>query len=261
MVKPLVSIVTPCYNDGKYINECVNSILNCGYSNIEQIIVDDGSDKETKDILDSLNFPNVKVIHKKNEGVCIARNVGIEAANGKYILPVDADDILKPGFVRKAVDIFETDNKTRIVTGEITQCFGKSRRKIIATPFDMALLLARNQVVVSTMFKREDALKVGGFDTSFNIGLEDWEFWISIMALGGKAEIVPGVHILYRIKSNGRNNSYGGMNGLNRVRRMIWEKHKVLFSQYFVNPMETQEYLYASRTLFMRIKNRLLKHD
>lgn len=258
---PLVSVITPCYNDGSFINECIESVQNCGYSNIEQIIIDDGSNEETKKILDSICIPGVRIIHKINEGVCIARNVGIKEAKGKYILPIDADDILMPGFVQEAINIFEDNADVRIVTGEITQCFGKSRQKIIASSFDMSLLLARNQVVVSTMFKREDALKVGGFDTTFNIGLEDWDFWISLMSLGGSAIIIPGTHLLYRIKKKSRNNSFGGLNAVNQIRKKIWEKHKELFSQYYVNPMETVEYQYASRTLFMRIKNKILKHD
>lgn len=256
---PLVSVITPCYNDGKYILECVESVQNCGYDNIEQIIIDDGSEENTRKILDSIPYTNVTIIHKKQEGVCVARNHGIVAAKGKYILPIDSDDILLKGFVEKAVKAFECDENIRLVTGEITQCFGKSKEKIVVHPFDMSLLLARNQVVVSTMFKKEDAIKVGGFDRSFEIGLEDWEFWISLLELGGKTKIISGIHLLYRIKSKGRNSAYGGQIGLNKIRKMIWDKHKDLFSKYYVNPVETQEYLCVSRTFFMRLKKKIFK--
>ena len=82
----LVSVIIPCYNQGKYIEECINSVKNQDYENIEIIIVNDGStEQETKDILNDLkNDKSLKIFNIKNSGVAYARNYGIKKSNGKY---------------------------------------------------------------------------------------------------------------------------------------------------------------------------------
>lgn len=89
-----VSVIVPIYNTGIYLNKCIESLLNQTLHDIEIILVDDGSIDESVDICDrySLNDHRVKVIHKKNEGVSIARNTGIKKAKGEYIGFVDSDD-------------------------------------------------------------------------------------------------------------------------------------------------------------------------
>lgn len=90
----LVSIIVPVYNTGKYLYKCLDSILNQTMQEIELILVDDGSDDNSGAICDfySERDKRVRVIHKKNEGVSIARNVGMQAAKGEYIGFVDSDD-------------------------------------------------------------------------------------------------------------------------------------------------------------------------
>lgn len=94
----LISIIVPVYNVEKYIKQCVDSILNQSYSNIEVILVDDGSPDNCPRICDeyALIDKRVKVIHKKNSGVSAARNTGIEESSGKYIMFCDSDDYVHP---------------------------------------------------------------------------------------------------------------------------------------------------------------------
>lgn len=96
-----VSIIVPVYNTAKYLRKCLDSICNQTYSNIEVIIVDDGSTDESPKICDEYQRMDsrVKVIHKKNEGLSSARNDGIEASDGAYIMFADSDDWLEPDMV------------------------------------------------------------------------------------------------------------------------------------------------------------------
>lgn len=98
----LVSIVVPIYNVEKYLNKCVDSIINQSYKNIEIILVNDGSKDKCPEICDKLIQEDlrIKVIHKKNGGLSDARNAGIKSANGEYILLVDSDDFIHPNMVR-----------------------------------------------------------------------------------------------------------------------------------------------------------------
>ena len=93
---PLISIIIPAYNAEKWLSECIHSIVNQTYPNVEVIIVDDGSTDATLQIANELarTQENIKVIHTENRGVCAARNMGLDTAQGEYITFLDADDCL-----------------------------------------------------------------------------------------------------------------------------------------------------------------------
>lgn len=100
-LRPLVSIIVPAYNVGRYIEECVRSIMDQSYSNIEILVVDDGSPDDVPEIIDRLATQDKRVIpiHQQNAGVSAARNAGIKASKGEYLVFVDGDDYIAPDFV------------------------------------------------------------------------------------------------------------------------------------------------------------------
>lgn len=104
-MKPKVSVVIPVYNAEKYLEICVESILNQTYKSLEVILVDDGAKDNSPQICDRLRDKDdrVFVIHKDNEGAGKSRNRGIEAATGDYILFVDSDDCIKPTLIEKCL--------------------------------------------------------------------------------------------------------------------------------------------------------------
>ncbi len=96
MKEKLVSIIIPVYNSEKYLEICINSILKQTYKNLEVILINDGSVDNSEKICDDLSSKDkrIKVIHKKNEGVSVARNIGLELSTGDYIFFIDSDDYL-----------------------------------------------------------------------------------------------------------------------------------------------------------------------
>ena len=98
---PLISIIVPCYNVERYVEQCIRSIMGQSYKNIEIITVDDGSPDNSSQILDKLanEDSRIKVIHKQNAGVSAARNSGLDVATGDYVVFVDGDDYLAPDYV------------------------------------------------------------------------------------------------------------------------------------------------------------------
>lgn len=100
---PEVSIIVPVYNVEKYLNQCVDSILNQTFADFELILVDDGSPDNCGVICDeyAVKDSRISVIHKKNGGVSSARNVGLDVATGKYIMFCDSDDWTEPFWVER----------------------------------------------------------------------------------------------------------------------------------------------------------------
>lgn len=96
----LISIIIPVYNVEKYIATCLNSILNQDFKDYEVILINDGSSDSSKEICENFKekFSKIEVVHKINEGVGVARNVGLQHAKGKYIYFLDSDDFLEPNF-------------------------------------------------------------------------------------------------------------------------------------------------------------------
>ena len=95
---PKVSVIFPIYNNEKYIETCIKSVMNQTLSDIEMILIDDGSTDSAGQIMDALSLEDcrIKVIHKKNEGVAIGENYGLEIATGEYVGFVEADDAVAP---------------------------------------------------------------------------------------------------------------------------------------------------------------------
>ncbi len=106
----LVSIIVPCYNVDKYVQRCIESILSQSMGNLECIAVDDCSSDSTRTVLDSFEDPRLQVLHLQNNGgVSNARNIGISAAKGEWLMFVDGDDFLPVDAVAILLDMAEAD--------------------------------------------------------------------------------------------------------------------------------------------------------
>ena len=114
---PLVSVIMATYNRAYIIRESLDSLLNQTYSNWECMIIDDGSEDNTKEVVNSyLEGDNrFKYFKKSNEGAAVARNFGVMRSEGSYILPLDSDDLIGKDYIGKAVDIFTARPDINIV--------------------------------------------------------------------------------------------------------------------------------------------------
>lgn len=161
---PLITFIVPCYNVELYIENCINSILHQTYKNIEIIPVDDGSPDRSGEIIDNMASKDnrVRPIHKENGGVSSARNVGIEAASGDYIVFVDGDDYLAPDYAEYMLDLAKKNDAEFVLS---QNCYSKEGENQIVedsikciTPEDATALLLSPRIVVgcwNKMFKRK----------------------------------------------------------------------------------------------------------
>lgn len=113
LISPLISFIIPAYNSSGFIRRCITSILSSDFTDFEIIVVDDGSEDDTLEILESLATEDerVRVLSKVNEGQGIARNFGLKVAEGKYIAFVDSDDYLSDCYFDRLVPVLYSDKK------------------------------------------------------------------------------------------------------------------------------------------------------
>jgi glycosyltransferase involved in cell wall biosynthesis len=234
-MEPLVSIVIPLYNQGEFLSDSVGSVLSQTYKNIEVIIVEDGStDGTTPDIADKFQSNIVRVIHKKNEGLAMARNTGIEDSKGEFVIPLDADDKLDPTFVEKTISSIQENNNIAVVYTD-QMFFGEENKIMEMKDFDFSYLLVQNHVSVcslirKSMFEKVKSVNGVGYNPNMKFGYEDWDFWISVGELGGEFRCVHEPLFHYRKRASSM--SSNTLKNHEYLVSVMFENHKETFSKY-----------------------------
>lgn len=179
---PKLAIITPVYNSGEYLIESVTSALRQSIQDVEVIVVDDGStDQHTLDTLRSVErLDRVSVVRQPHSGVSAARNAAITLACSDYILPVDSDDYISPVYGERAIAILNSQPEIVIARG-VTEMFG-SHSGPFGPPFSIGRLIAQSIVPVGAVFRRDQALSIGGFDESL-ARYEDQDFFLRLLTL------------------------------------------------------------------------------
>lgn len=253
------SVIIPCYNQGKYINECIESVLNSSHTNLEIIVVNDGStDNFTNELLSNYNRPKTKVITIPNQGVAIARNIGIQNSTGEYILPLDADDKIDKTYIEKSIKIFDNTEKVLIVYSQ-AKLFGRKNKKWSLPKFSMDIILGQNVIFCSAIYRRSDYDMTNGYNSNMKGGFEDWDFWLSMLEIGGEKMVIQIEEPLfyYRIKARSRNTNINSAT-FSELRKTIYENHKKLYSSSYLNPVLTFEYSNLMRSYEYRLGSLIL---
>lgn len=199
MRPPKVSVIIPCYNQGHFLSSSVQSILDQGYDSLEIIIVDDGStDSATIEAIDAYKSPTICVLRTTNQGLSCARNNGIAVAQGQYILPLDADDSIAEGYISRAVSVLDGNPHVGIVYGEAVFT-GAASGKWSLPPASLHRMLTRNVIFHAAFFRKSDWEKTGGYNSNMRYGLEDWDFWLSLLEHGCSIVRLDCIVYYYRI--------------------------------------------------------------
>lgn len=198
---PAASIIITCYNHGRFLGEAIDSAVKQTWPPLEIIVVDDGSIDNTPEVVKQ--YPNVIGIRQENQGVCAARNTGLHACRGKYVLFLDADDLLFPGALETSVSAMNAHPDWAFVSGDFRNC--DEKRNILGTfgPTEVTgdrylALLRRNYVAMhaTVLYRRSVFDQVGGFDTRLRTA-EDHEVFLRIARQFPVGQI-QGLMALYR---------------------------------------------------------------
>jgi len=226
---PLITVVIPCYNHGLFISEAIASVERSTWINFEIIIVDDGStDPYTKEVLAHLKNSGYKVKYQPNSGPGSARNLAIGIANGRYILTLDADDLIDYTYIEKAVFIMEKNEKIGMVYS-YTQLFGDNNFLWKMKDYDYARLLYENIIPNTAIFRKKVWEDVNHYDVNL-AGYEDWDFWIRVGSKGWLGYCINEPLIYYR--KTGISRSVFALKQHKKIVKKIRDKNHKLYIQH-----------------------------
>lgn len=236
---PLVSVVVPYFRLDGFIEDTLRSIFEQDYQRLEVIVVNDGSLRPEDRVLAELSsrYP-IRVLTKENAGLGRARNAGIRQSRGRYVLPVDADNLIHPEFVGRCLEILEQESSVAFVTtwslyldedgqpledGDTGfQPFGNSSTAV----------LKDNVAGDATAVIRRRVFDRGYWYSPDLTSYEDWQFYRELHAAGLYGCVIPKRLLLYRVRSGSmlrevglpqRGRLYGEMQAQLRERQIEWQ--------------------------------------
>lgn len=183
---PKVSVVIPCYNNGQYLRECLDSVLNQTFSDFEVLVVDDGSTDNCAEIAKSYG-QRLKYLRRENKGPAAARNAGIEASQTEYIAFQDADDLWYPEKLELQIKYLEENSNFPWVYSDMStfndrqnlqDSWFSDRATYQGKVFEK--LIFNNFIpTITVLVKKKALLEVGGFDQSLR-SCEDKDLWLRL---------------------------------------------------------------------------------
>tara|TARA_B100000073_G_scaffold292034_1_gene255195 strand:+ start:81 stop:1487 length:1407 start_codon:yes stop_codon:yes gene_type:complete len=180
---PLVTVYVTNFNYGNYIEQSIESVLAQTYKNFELIVIDDGSTDDSREIINRyINKTNVRVIFQKNKGLIASNNIAVRAAQGKYVMRLDADDYLDENALLVLVNAIEKSDDIALVfpdyyyvdtDGQVT---GQERRNDFKSE---VTLLDQPAHGACTLIRRDSLLEVGGYSPEFTCQ-DGWDLWLKL---------------------------------------------------------------------------------
>lgn len=213
-MNPKVSVIVPCYNQAQFLAETLDSVLAQTYENWECIIVNDGSTDNTESI--AIEYCKIdkrfKYIKQQNQGRCVARNLGINIAEGEYVQFLDSDDVLLPNKLERQIRIIETEKSDvclchhSMFTTDINHTwenfFSQSTYDLTYRGFmynwGKQFVIAIHSGILKKSF-------LDSYNIKFNVGihaLEDWLFWVEVARYNAKFSEIEDKLVLYRVHTN-----------------------------------------------------------
>ncbi|MGI4022331.1 MAG: glycosyltransferase family 2 protein [Janthinobacterium lividum] len=261
---PLVSVIIPCYNYGKFLSEALDSVLSQTYTNWECIVVNDGSTDNSEIIGKKYenNDSRFKYIYQKNAGHSSARNTALKVSKGKYIQFLDADDMLEREKLNLQVSLMEEKPEVDLVYSDILGFLDKDpeRKLTPASFFTQPLLSGRGETIIANLISTNFFLpgcvimrrtvyeRIGTMKSSY--GFEDWEYFFR-MAIEGFSFYHDGrddVKLLSR--THGNNTTHKGMEMIKskiivrkeiiKVTDLYLKENKLQLSKIFIKKFQSE---------------------
>lgn len=205
----------PVYNGERFLREAIDSVLRQTLLHFELIIINDGSTDNSKSIIDSYKDPRVISIHKKNEGMAVALNLGASKCSSDLIARMDADDICEPNRLEMQYNYFVAYPYTSVLSGAFSYINEDGVYLGRSFPFTKSHIikekLLNSGCVVchpAVMMRKEDFLEVGGYSVSMGNRFTDYHLWVKFIKKGFKISNMHQILLKYRITENAVSSEY-----------------------------------------------------
>ncbi len=205
---PTLSVLLPVFDGAAYVGSTIESVLSQSYSDLELLIVDDGSDDATPEIIENYarQDPRIRIFRHENRGVGFTLQRGLSESRGGYVALIGADDLALPGRFETQVSFLEANRDYVFVGGYLQiidahgRVMGLRRYPVTDRQLRRMMLLYNPFGAPAAMFRRDDALAAGGFTSRFSTA-EDYDFFLRL-AKRGKLATVPEPLVSYRLHTN-----------------------------------------------------------
>jgi glycosyltransferase involved in cell wall biosynthesis len=207
---PAVSVVMSVYRDRAYVERAVQSILDQSFRDFELIVVDDGSDDGSYDLVAAFDDPRIRILRQTNHGLVDALNAGVRLARAPLVARQDADDISLPDRLERELEWMDA-NPDCAVVGTFFRYVDEETLEptgVTITSVTKHLDIVRHMYFDNpighgtTLIRRHAVVDVGGYSGKYGPN-EDYDLWRRIVAAGGQVALIPHVHYLYRLNSSG----------------------------------------------------------
>jgi glycosyltransferase involved in cell wall biosynthesis len=214
--KPLVSVIMPVYNGADYIGQAIESVLAQDYPDFEIVIVDDGSTDNTRQVIQGYPDERIRYFRQENGGVSSARNFGIRNAAGRFIMPLDADDMMAPAFITKHLEEFERHPDADLVYSDVLLIDQAGQPiKVLKAPeyrdrrhLIRDLFRAGHPIVPFRLGIRRSVFdRIGFYDETLLVG-EDYDMIRRLVKAGLKAHHLGQALHLRRMQPNSLTRNY-----------------------------------------------------
>jgi glycosyltransferase involved in cell wall biosynthesis len=197
---PVVSVITPCFRQGHFLADAIESVLAQSYRPVEMVVVNDGSDDNTEEVARRYG-DRIRYVWQKNSGLPAARNAGIREARGDYFLFLDSDDLLHPEAISWLVEAIRGHEMAVGVMGvRVFTTDPAVGEDVVRKPYPFlpTLLFRNNAPPLAYLVPASLVRTEGGFCRGVCYGCEDWDLWLRLALRGATPRFIPCVGGYYR---------------------------------------------------------------
>lgn len=221
-----ISVCIPCYNQSQYLAECIESVLAQTHKPHEIIVVNDGSQDETRYIVKQYD---VKYIEQVNKGLASARNTGIMNMTGDWFYPLDADDKMLENCLKVVSDTIENNPDADIIAPSFEEFGIRNNTVFLMANPAIEDFKTGNRIGYFSAIRKSKLLSIGGYNPKMIWGWEDYDCWFDLLKNGVKIVTIPEVLILYRVKERSMINEANEHS--TELWTQIYKNHPNIFSK------------------------------
>lgn len=261
--QPIISVIVPCYNQGQYLAEALDSVLSSTLQDWECIIVNDGSTDNSADVAKRFveRDSRFRLLYQQNAGPSAARNHGVNESTGEFILFLDGDDKIESEYISSGVSYLKRHTDCTLFYCK-ARTFGSEEKIKNWNYTTYRNLLRYNSIDCCSIIRRKDFDRAGGFDENMR-GYEDWDFFIRLLYKHDVVYQDERELFHYRVGANQNSVNAGAIARQDALTLYIYQKNIHIYNDLFGHPQQLLarlEYLEALQNrFFVRLASKVQK--